>query len=130
MWLFNQPPRQLLRERHRFDASEAWLEHLQRASIRLAPAAGRAASSVRMACSSPITTLAADALQKLSTKERNYLRDGFYARTPAQEIKCVDLELNVLESIEDVTARVNDAVPRDADPAKAFGRAAQGHRRD
>ena len=28
MWLYNQPPRQLLRERHQFDASDAWLEHL------------------------------------------------------------------------------------------------------
>src|SRR2546428_714288 len=27
MWLFDQPPRQLLRERHQFDATDAWLEH-------------------------------------------------------------------------------------------------------
>src|ERR1019366_3236266 len=32
------------------------------------------------------------------------------APTGADEIKCVDLELNVLQSIEDVTARVNAAV--------------------
>jgi Peptidase S46. len=36
-------------------------------------------------------------------REHNYLRDGFYAKTQADEIKSTDLELNVLMSIEDVT---------------------------
>ena len=62
----------------------------------------------------------ADALQKLSTEEKDYLKDGFHARTLAEEIKCLDLELNVLDSIEDVTARVNAAIPKDVDPATAF----------
>jgi hypothetical protein len=26
MWLFNQPPREILRERYQFDATDAWLE--------------------------------------------------------------------------------------------------------
>src|SRR6202043_3464677 len=34
-------------------------------------------------------------------------------------LKCPDLQLNVLQSIEDVTARVNKAVPADATPEKA-----------
>ncbi len=52
----------------------------------------------------------ADALQKFSDEQHNYLRDGFYAKARTDEKKCVDLELNVLMSIEDVTARVNSAV--------------------
>jgi nicotinamide mononucleotide adenylyltransferase len=52
----------------------------------------------------------ADTLQKISDAQHNYLKDGFYARTQADEIKSTDLELNVLMSIEDVTARVNGAV--------------------
>ena len=28
MWLFNQPPRQMLRERYQFDTTDAWLEVL------------------------------------------------------------------------------------------------------
>src|SRR6185437_2664031 len=62
----------------------------------------------------------ASSLEKLSTKEKNYLRDGFYARTPAEELKCMDLEIEVLQSIEDVSARVNDAIPKDADAQTAF----------
>ena len=52
----------------------------------------------------------ADTLQKMGSAEHNYLRDGFYAKTQADEIKSTDLELNVLMSIEDVTARVTGAV--------------------
>ena len=62
----------------------------------------------------------AGTLQKLSTPERNLLRDGFQARALVDELPCRDLELNVLQSIEDVTARVNAAVAKDADPDRAF----------
>ena len=119
MWLFNQPPRQLLRERYQFDATDAWLDHLQKSSVRFnSGGSGSFVSEDGLLISNH--HVGADALQKLSTKERNYLRDGFHARKLADEVKCLDLELNVLESIDDVTARVNAAVPKDADPAKAF----------
>ena len=119
MWLFNDPPRALLRDRYHFDPSDAWLDHLRLASVRFNPGgSGSFVSADGLLISNH--HVGADALQKLSTSEKNYVRDGFYARTPAQEIKCLDLELNVLESIEDVTARVNAAVAKDADPAAAF----------
>ncbi len=69
----------------------------------------------------------ADALQKLSTKDQRPAATT--ASTPArraEELKCPDLELNVLMSIEDVTARVNAAVkpgmptrPRPTKPRRA-----------
>ncbi len=119
MWLFNQPPRQMLRERYQFEATDAWLEHLQKASVRFnSGGSGSFVSEDGLLISNH--HVGADALQKLSTKEKNYLRDGFYARMPAQEVKCLDLELNVLQSIEDVTARVNAAVPKEAAPDAAF----------
>jgi hypothetical protein len=119
MWLFNQPPRQLLRERYQFEATDAWLQHLQRASVRLnSGGSGSFVSEDGLLISNH--HVGADALQKLSTKEKNYVRDGFYARTPAEEVKCLDLELNVLQSIEDATARVRAAVPADATPNAAF----------
>ncbi|MBZ5545979.1 MAG: S46 family peptidase, partial [Acidobacteriia bacterium] len=49
-------------------------------------------------------------LQKISTPKKDYAKGGFYARTRAEEVKCPDLELNVLVSTEDVTARVQGAV--------------------
>ncbi len=119
MWLFNQPPRQILRERYQFDATDPWLEHLQKASIRFnSGGSGSFVSEDGLLISNH--HVGADALQKFSTPQKNYLKTGFYARTLAEEIKCLDLELNVLQSIEDVTARVNAAVPAKADAAAAF----------
>src|ERR1019366_7044798 len=61
----------------------------------------------------------ADCLQKIGTKEKDYVKSGFEARSHSEEPKCVDLELNVLMSIEDVTSRVLDAVKPGADSATA-----------
>ncbi len=119
MWLFNQPPREWLRTRHQFDPTDAWLERLQKASVRFnSGGSGSIVSEDGLLISNH--HVGADAIQKLSTKEKNYLQDGFHARKPEQELKCLDLELNVLQSIEDVTARVNAAVPKEADAASAF----------
>lgn len=119
MWLFNQPPRTLLQERYQFDATDTWLDHVQKSSVRFnSGGSGSFVSEDGLLISNH--HVGADALQKVSTKEKNYLRDGFRARTLVEEVKCLDLELNVLQSIEDVTARINAAVPKDADAAAAF----------
>jgi hypothetical protein len=62
----------------------------------------------------------ADSLQKFSDAQHNYYRDGFHARTRSEEKRCLDLELNVLISIEDVTDRVNAAVKNDMEAEQAF----------
>ncbi len=56
-------------------------------------------------------------IDQLSTAEHNYIRDGFLAKTRAEELKCPDLELNNLVSIEDVTARVMGSVKEGMDLA-------------
>jgi hypothetical protein len=48
-------------------------------------------------------------LQKVSSPQKDFVKHGFFARTRAEELKCPDLELNVLVSIEDVIARVQGA---------------------
>ena len=59
-------------------------------------------------------------LQKVSTPQKNYVADGFYAKTAAEELKCPDLELNVLVSMENVTSRVQAAAPARTNPAQAL----------
>jgi hypothetical protein len=118
MWLFNNPPRQLLKERYKFDPTDKWLDHVQKASVRLS--SGGSGSFV-----SPdglVMTnhhVGSECLQKLSTPEKDYLETGFHAKARDQEVKCHDLELNVLMSIEDVTDRVNAAVKPGLDAAEA-----------
>lgn len=118
MWLFNYPPKKLLKEKHDFTPSDAWLAHLQQSAVRL----NNGGSGSFVSPDGLVMTnhhVGADALHKLSTKDRDLLRSSFYARTQAEELKCPDSELNVLISIEDVTDRVNAAVKSAADPAKA-----------
>jgi len=110
MWLYSNPPRQQLKDKYGFDVTDSWLDHLMKSSVRFnSGGSGSFVSGDGLVLTNH--HVGADALQKFSTKEHNYLRDGFYAKSAAEEIKCVDLELNVLQSIEDVTARVNAAVP-------------------
>jgi hypothetical protein len=119
MWLLNDPPRQRLKEKYGFDLSDTWLEHARLASVRF----NNGGSGSFVSANGLLITnhhIAADSLQKLSTPERDLFRDGFYAKKPADELKCPDLELNVLQSIEDVTERVNAAVKPDMKPAEAF----------
>lgn len=109
MWLFNAPPWQLLRERHGFEPAPAWLDHLRKASLRFnSGGSGSFVSEAGLILSNHHVGL--DALQKLGDAQHDYVRDGFSARTLADEKRCLDLELNVLVDIEDVTERVNAAV--------------------
>ena len=118
MWLFNNPPLKQLKEKYQFEPTPQWLEHLQKSSVRFNSGGSGSFVSATGLC---ITNhhVGADALQKASSEQHNYLKEGFYAKTNAEEIKCADLELNVLISIEDVTAQVNAAVKTGMPPDTA-----------
>jgi hypothetical protein len=118
MWLFNNPPRKLLKERYGFDPTDKWLEHVQKSSVRF----NSGGSGSFVSADGLVMTnhhVGADCLQKLGDAQHNYYRDGFHARTREEEKRCHDLELNVLISIEDVTERVNAAVKPDLSPEQA-----------
>lgn len=118
MWLYNEPPRAQLKERYGFEPTREWLEHLQKSSVRVN--SGGSASFV--SSRGLVMTnhhVASDQLAKLSSKGNDLLEKGFYARTPEQELKCPDVELNVLMTVEDVTARVRGVVKPSLDSAAA-----------
>jgi hypothetical protein len=112
MWLLNAPPAAQLKQTYGFEPTPAWLEHVQRSAVRFN---NGGSGSFASADGLIITNhhVGFDSIFKLSTKEHNLLKEGFYAKSRAEERKCVDLELNVLQSIEDVTAKVNANVRPD-----------------
>ncbi len=119
MWLYNAPPKEYIKKTYHFDVDSAWLEHLQKSSVRFnSGGSGSFISREGLVLSNH--HVGADALQKFGDAEHNYYRDGFHARTRAEEKRCHDLELNVLFSIEDVTERVNAAIRPDMNAEEAF----------
>jgi len=50
-----------------------------------------------------------EAIAKASSVDHNYLRDGFWAKTKAEEIPSENLSVQFLVKIEDVTDKVNEA---------------------
>ncbi len=118
MWTFDNPPLKQLAAKYNFHPSQAWLDHVRLSSVRFMD--GGSGSFV-----SPnglvLTNhhVARGQLQKNSTAEHDYVRDGFYAATPDQEMKSPDLEVNVLVGMQDVTARVQGATKGIAGAAQA-----------
>ena len=55
--------------------------------------------------------VAFDAIQRQSTIEHNYIRDGFYARTGGEEIPAIGFNVYVTLAIEDVTKKIMAKAP-------------------
>ena len=117
MWTLDNMPLKQLKEKYGFEPTPAWIEHIRLASVRV----GDGGSGSFVSPNGLVLTnhhVALGQLQKVSTPQKNYVQDGFYATTAAEELPCPDLELNVLISMENVTAKVMAAAKPDMDPVK------------
>ncbi|HUO29091.1 MAG TPA: S46 family peptidase [Bryobacteraceae bacterium] len=119
MWTFDNPPVKQLEEKYHFTPTQQWLDHVRLSCVRLND--GGSGSFI-----SPHGLLltnhhvARGQLQKNSTAEHDYVKNGFYAATPEEEMKSPDLEVNVLESMENVTSRVQAALKGAKTPEEEF----------
>jgi len=88
MWLFNAPPASCSRRGMASPSPTPWLLHLQK-SRSGSTAEGRAPSS-RKTARDVNHHVGRMRFQKLGDEKHNYLRDGFHARTLAEEKPCHD----------------------------------------
>lgn len=117
MWLLTRPPTATLKSKYGFEPTPAWLEHLQKSCVRMG-ASGSLVSADGLLMTNH--HVGVDDLYKLSTPQRDLVRDGFHARRHDEELRCPDLEVQVLWSIEDVTERVVAAAAADMSPGEAY----------
>ncbi|MGA7459347.1 MAG: S46 family peptidase, partial [Candidatus Korobacteraceae bacterium] len=108
MWLFNAFPKDKVQAKYGFAPDQAWLDH-----VRLSSARAPNGSSSFVSPDGLIFTnhhIAQECIHDLSTSGKDYMKQGFYAPTHADEAKCPGMEFIVLEDMTDVTAKVNSAV--------------------
>ena len=119
MWPFNNVPRAEIKRKYGFDITDDWLHKVQMAAVRF----NNGGSGSFVSPTGLVLTnyhIVEDFVNELSTPAKDYAKEGFVARTRADEMKIPSLELNVLMSIEDVTSRVNGAVKTGMSDANAF----------
>ena len=109
MWLFNHAPVEAIMAKYDVTLTPAWLEHVQKASVRF-----NSGGSGSFVSANGLTFtnhhIAQTCLEGISTDEKNLYKTGFYAKTEAEEPRCPNLELNVLMSVDDVTNEVNAGI--------------------
>src|SRR5712671_6807115 len=89
MWPFNNVPRAQIKTKYGFDVTDAWLKKVQLASVRF----NNGGSGSFVSADGLVLTnhhIASDTLQKISTPEKDYNKEGFYAHTRNQEAKSPD----------------------------------------
>ena len=125
LWLPDAFPSARVEKAYGFAPSQAWLDHLRLASVRLA----RGCSGSFVSPHGLVQTnhhCARDCIAQLSTASEDLVETGFSAKTLVDERKCPDVEIDQLIAISDVTARMAAATAgRDGNARAGAERAAE-----
>jgi S1-C subfamily serine protease len=87
MWTLDKLPMQQLQQRYGFAPDAAWVRHAQRSALRLA---GGCSGSFVSPDGLVLTNhhCVRECVQQLSTAQKNYVADGFYAKEQKDEVMC------------------------------------------
>lgn len=105
MWLLNDFPVKKVQSKYQFAATPEWLDHVRLSSARLA---GGCSGSFVSKNGLVMTNhhCAHSCIEQLSKAKQDYVAQGFYAKTEKDEMRCPEIEVNRLETITDVTAKI------------------------
>lgn len=116
-WPYNAIPTAAIKAKYGFVVTDAWLKHLQLATVRFSGGTGSIVSPNGLVLTNH--HIALSSLLRLSTPDKDLVKNGFYAPTNADELKVAGMTLSVLQSIEDVTAKVTGAITPGMTPQEA-----------
>ena len=108
MWTFDNLPLKQLKEKYAFEPDQAWIDHVRLSTLTLGGCTGSFVSADGLVLTNHHCTRGY--LQRLSTKDRDLVKDGFVAATRDQEIKLPGLTYRTLMAMENVTERLAKAV--------------------
>src|ERR1019366_7316802 len=118
MWLFNQFPKSQVQQKYSVKVTDAFLEHLRLSSVRIGGGSGSFVSPHGLIFTNH--HVASDCISKLGSAQHDYMKEGFSAAGPPQELPCPDMEANVLVALDDVTQQVKEAAKDETVPAEAL----------
>ena len=105
MWTLHDFPSAKVKAKYNFSPDQPWLDKARMASVRLA---GLCSASFVSDQGLVMTNhhCAHDCVAGLSSKEHDFVHDGFWAPKLEDEKKCPDLEIQQLDQITDITDKV------------------------
>ncbi len=108
MWLYNAVPKDKLKALYGFEPTQDWLDHMRLSSVKFGGGSGSFVSPNGLVMTNH--HIGAGCINAVSTTAKDYMKTGFYAPTPTEEVKCPNMTVQVLQGIEDITAKVNAAL--------------------
>ena len=109
MWTFDNVPRAAIEAKYGVAITDAWLDHLRLASVRLE---GGCSGSFVSKDGLVLTNhhCVDSCLQDLSSAGNDLVANGYYAKTAADERRCEAFEASSLTKLEDVSAKIDAAI--------------------
>jgi len=121
MWPFDKVPKATIKAKYGFEPTQAWLDHLRLSSVRMGDSGSFVSPNGLILTNHHVGR---KCIIAASTKDKDLMESGFYAKSPAEEIKCAGMQVEVLQSMEDITASVTAA----ASPMATSSEAANARR--
>lgn len=108
MWTFDNLPTKKIQAGYGWAPDQAWLDHVRLSSLRFPGGSGSFVSKDGLVLTNH--HVGRGWIQRVSSKEADYVKNGFAAATREQEIKVPGLELMTLMAMENITDRLAKAI--------------------
>ena len=115
MWTFHNPPTQLISQRYGVTITPDWLERVRLSTVRLSNCTASFVSPNGLILTNFHCSWGC--LDEHSTKDKSLLLDGYIAESREKEVRCQTQVADILQSYEDITAKVAAAIKGMGDQA-------------
>jgi len=105
MWTFDNFPKELIKQKHGVEVTDAWLDKVRLSTTRLeAGCTGSFVSPDGLVLTNHHCSLSC--IAQNSSAAKDLMSNGFLARTRNEEVKCETQAISVLVGMDDVTAKI------------------------